>query len=157
MVITQPLPCSSTATMLVVSARLLGARRASISAAASVRQSSDPHLHRRNPRHGAEQIIKIITAGVNGEILHPNRSRGRLDHVVGVQVFLAQSPAVGDGDDQCIGVRAVIERARISQHELVRSVMIRMAQRVAGLQVGAVKTLEDLNTLPDAHRRCNPR
>ena len=66
----------------------------------------------------------------NGEIVHPNRSRGRLDHVVGVQVFLAQSPAVGDGDDQCIGVRTVIERARISQHELVRSVMIRMAQRV---------------------------
>ena len=35
--------------------------------------------------------------------------------------------------------------------------MIRMPQRVTGLQVGAVRTLVDLNTLPDTHRRSDPR
>ena len=110
-VITQPLPCSSTATMLVVPACLAGARSRRSTRPPSVHQLSDPSTHRRHPLHGAEQIIKIITAGMQVEVVHPNRSRGRLDHVVGVEVFPGSTaPPSGDRDDQRRAYGTVIER-----------------------------------------------
>lgn len=89
---------------------------------------------RGNPFHCAEQIIKIISASMHSEVADSNRSRSRLDDVVSIEIFLAQGTAIGDRDGQSIGVRAVVERMGIAQHELVRPVVIGMPQRVTCLQ-----------------------
>jgi hypothetical protein len=109
-------------------------------------------VHRRRTRSRVpRQIVKIITAGVHSAVVDTHLFAERLDDVISVKIFLAQCAAIRDGDHQCIGVRAVIERPWIPQHQFVGSVMIRMPQRIARTQQRAILTLIDLNTLPDTH------
>src|SRR4029453_11365899 len=96
-------------------------------------------------------------ASMHSEVADSNRSRSRLDDVVSIEIFLAQGTAIGDRDDQSIGVRAVVERMGIAQHELVRPVVIGMPQRVTCLQEGPVWTLVDLDALANTHGRGDPR